>query len=329
MDVKIEKSSYGEARLIIDLKSHLAAYHSGDKTQLIQSHQALKNQIDRSLFNFQELAAAAIEDFPEESKANIIASPAYYFIGRQFVEIFKNAVDVVLQAYKAEQAYTEVMLSLDLKIEDHARENEVTIKISDNGTGFPASLLDAIGTKAQREACDYYHQRGSQKDSTSSIRLFIGGAGRGIREFMGLADKGNPNFGQDTMGINTESHAYNQSFKRPERSELNFYNNNAHGAVIEVTTSKAPLVFITQPKIMATASIDSFSSFSDRIKAKKAAAAAAKTRSKAKSPDTVTEYPAAENNTENMKKRLDNLKLGPEEESKKIDTEDNPQKGPL
>ncbi|MDF1758487.1 MAG: ATP-binding protein [Legionellaceae bacterium] len=252
MDFQIHKTGNGKSRLTVNLLTHLQAYHYGDNEDLDLSHQLLKDETNESHLKFDELTKEAVRDFNNADINTIKESPAYYFIKKEFAEILKNAIDGKLKPHEQEIVNIDTKLEMDLEIYDND-DGTISIKITDNGSGFPPDKLNQIKDKESRENYDCYHAVGSEKKSQNGRKLLIGGAGRGLRELMGLADVGDANYGQggkfrsfDADDDITDDKVESLTFTPPDISELLFDNKkggNETGAIIEVTTSQAPLVF--------------------------------------------------------------------------------------
>lgn len=260
MDISFHGISPGKAQLKINLRSHINAYHRQNinKADFNQSHRTIKGMMDEGPYLFKEFVETAINEFSESEKSTILKSPAYLFMSRQFAESLKNTIDSVLAMHLDDPQHIDSLAILDISIENNSKENEVTITLSDNGMGFPETLLDRIETKEKREANDYYHSavgksnKIQQPNLADHKTLFIGGAGRGLAELICLADKSDPKFGQEKgkgqnldIGIKMEGLAESTTYEIPEKSELILSNKDKtideHGAIISLTTSATPI----------------------------------------------------------------------------------------
>lgn len=255
----LEKTGKLSSRLIIDLEKHLHAYKEGTVEELKASHMELKNEVAICQITFEILVNQALEGENPKTLDVVINSPAYHYAKKEFAEILKNSIDSKLQQQEKLAGYNEnAVLLLDINIDIDTKNKNIRFRISDNGMGFPEKKLLLFQNKKLRESSDYYSNAGSDKyassdDSDSEHRkLVMGGAGKGIKELIGLADKGNANYGQehgnfyldydneDMMCDNVE----NRTFDLPRVSDLQFYNKNiGTGAVIDITTSQEPIVF--------------------------------------------------------------------------------------
>ena len=254
-----QKTGRFSSRLVIDLEKHLNAYKKGTDKELRDSHMELANEVAICQITFEMLVTQALEREDLADYHIVVNSPAYHYVKREFAEILKNAIDSKLQQQEklGEHNHNAILL-LDIKIDIDKNNNNIRFVISDNGMGFPDRKLSLFQNRELRESSDYYTHVGSDKYSSSEDsdlegrKLVMGGAGRGIREMIGLADKGNANYGQgrsydfsdsdneDMMCDNVE----NRTFDLPRVSELQFYNkDNGNGAVIDIITSQEPIVF--------------------------------------------------------------------------------------
>lgn len=258
MDLSVTKTGNLDemsASLFFDLESHIDAYRSGDSNSLKESHYQLNKELNNYHFIFANLINEAMIGQPEENIKIIKSSPAFYYIKKEFCEILKNAIDSKLKPFENQDYNSlDTILKLDIKIELDPNKQYIRFMVADNGTGFAEDKLLLIKNKEAREASDYYTHVGSEKRGLERHKkLLIGGAGRGIKELIGLADKGDPTYGLDVSeNIIIESEkrlmrndrAENITFEVPEISLLSFYNkNNENGAVIDIFTSTKPLVF--------------------------------------------------------------------------------------
>jgi len=260
MDINPINTGFGKARISINLRPHIDAYHQQREYEqaYVELKLAHKHRLKESIYDFDIFADKALENFDGTKKRMIKNSPAYFFMRRQFAESLKNSIDSVLSYHEDDPSHPKDTVELDLNISlIRGKQEEINITLSDNGVGFPPAFLEKIRTKARREGSDYYHQAATNKPVAERLdrkkhRLFMGGAGQGLAELAGLVDKGNPKFGREKGHgehqdgeRQTDGLAENTTYELPKKSELVFSNkcetSDEHGAVISITTSKDPI----------------------------------------------------------------------------------------
>ena len=231
------------ATLEIDLKPYIQAYHQFKAAKITKArYSSIHAELVHSIKNvsgqllWQDLFDHATSNMTQTTKERIKASPACFFMGQQFNESLKNAIDSVLSNHletgKNKGPVDDVM-RLRLSLNNNLLHDQVTVTLSDNGHGFKADFLETIATKTTRENTNYYQQHGSDKRGAEHD-LLIGGAGRGLQELVALVDHG-----EKVMGPQKRD----QYYEVPKVSALTFNNKPSpeHGAVISLTTSSAPL----------------------------------------------------------------------------------------
>lgn len=262
MDIDITGNNAGSAGLTLNLQTYLEAYHNGTDEEFIQARMELLSLVKNGELHFNELANNA--GIPQDFENEVRRSAAYIHTSRQFVEILKNSVDVKLKEQANGLEPNECILELNVDFSAPG-EDLVNITIADNGSGFPVAILSKIATKEIREQSDYYHQTESEKRQRDNPKrkLYIGGAGRGTRELMGLIDKGDHTYGsegnrgpleEDFDSLHFADERTNkQTFVIPEVSDLIFSNRTGEttGAVIDIVTTNTPLIAHQQKETQA------------------------------------------------------------------------------
>jgi len=248
MNFKIVPHSDTSATLAIELKPYTDAYHALKANQIsnqqyAEKHAELIHGVERIHAEelWEDLFKHTTHNMDAAAKQAILETPAYFFMQQQFVELLKNSIDALLAPHMNTHTHTnsgDDILHLTLNIENDD-PNEITLTLTDNATGFPSEFLGKIATKITREHTDYYQTRGSHKYGGKD-NLLIGGAGKGLRMLAALVDHGE----KITGPMDREAYC-----NIPQKSNLVFSNKTQpeHGAVISITTSKAPLILHAQP----------------------------------------------------------------------------------
>ncbi|MDF1678455.1 MAG: hypothetical protein P1U32_07165 [Legionellaceae bacterium] len=327
MDITTRVTGVGSASIMINLDNYITAYHQQevDRDAFVALRMDVKYEMQEVHYTFNELADEALTGISDDQKEIIKNSPAYFFMRRQFAESLKNAIDSFLIPHEHDANNPNRVARLDLNIQPLSPEGEVHITLSDNGMGFKPILLEKIATKESREANDYYRaaattkppQKASPEDpfeKAKKLKIFIGGAGQGLAELVGLADKGDPKYGREKGNLGgedlsddrkTDGSAEKILYELPEKSELIFSNkdNDAgeSGAVISITTSKDPIHAIKNKPLNE----DVIPALPKKLQNR---------RQSTTSPDTVTRAPSPEERepTSKLREKLADLRTNDE-----------------
>ncbi len=225
------------ATLKINLQPYIDTYLSGDK----ENHKSVRNNLTEQVSGvsgailWEKLAECALNDAisrhqlsKDEAKA-ITNSPIYEFMKKSFVEITKNVMD---EAILGDNPQLELNLSIDASHPDR-----FSLILADNGRGFPVEFLKKIATL---EGKDTYilgagseKQRVEKKLAGKEIPPLFGGAGLGLRDLMAQVVHGAELAGPGKLYT---------IYEKPDIAEIEFRNHpRGSGAVIEITTSRAPV----------------------------------------------------------------------------------------
>ncbi len=226
----VENKSDLSATMHIDLQDYFTAYDAG-----VAAYSDYRSRFAQSLeieqiFIAQRFLDAATSACTVSEHQAIESSPAWQLTRESIYEIVKNGIDAVISAHNSDGRTNQ----LDLTLQVQLTAGEVQLTLQDNGNGFPPSFLDKVNSPQKQRAfmkAGGSEKRGSKKTDgvLPDAPEYFGGHGQGLRE---LVEK-----------IIDKPRAGGVAFNKPARSEIVFRNNErSSGAIIQVTTSEAPLV---------------------------------------------------------------------------------------
>ncbi|MCH9756251.1 MAG: hypothetical protein K0U37_03525 [Gammaproteobacteria bacterium] len=200
------QSGLKQAKVSFDLGPYVNAYQQGRNSPQYQQIRAeLFTQLTGVVgdLHWEDILNKATEGLEIEEAENIRNSPAAEMIDYSFVEILKNSLDEALAGYYETEGERPASITLTIDIDNETNPNQVSIKITDSGRGFPDDFLAQVQTAEARDA--YIHESGSfsQKAEHDDRAESFGGRGRGLRIFAAAEQ----NLTLDTSGIYEDTRA--------------------------------------------------------------------------------------------------------------------------
>ncbi len=177
----------------------------------------------------EDIKELLLQQYSPLEQTALLASPVFNLIGDAYTEIFKNAIDIVLEQHIKKLSNPATKVKVNIHMEKFL--DRVTITFSDSGPGFTQSIRDKLNTEANQLKYSEQHQ-GSQKNA-AKYKGMMGGRGRGLRNIIALVLSGEPLH----PGKNVQR-------AKHFNSEIHFTNaNNPYcpGACIEMTAQLAPI----------------------------------------------------------------------------------------
>jgi hypothetical protein len=191
------------------------------------------------IFLIDDLLDAATLKLDPEMRNIVNNSTAVKILQANLGELFKNSFDAIITSYLEDRSSTPVV-EIDIAIE---LSDRITLKIRDNGKGFPPSMLEQLSTK---EGIDRYidesmdkYARSTKHDKNAEKSYLFGGMGKGLQMFLAEATKGKK------VGADDRSHAL--PLKLDEFSSIRITNNP--GAQLEISSSFEKFRYVSSVEV--------------------------------------------------------------------------------
>ena len=210
------------------LEQRLSVYGAGDFSEIYALAMAIPNHKP-------DEGEAEVLDFYRANKP-----AAYEALEDSFVELLKNSVDAMIHAHVNDHALPRV-LNATMRVDfDESKQDTVSVRCIDNGTGFPPDFLAQVSTLEARN--EYRKSVKSHKmveaGDREDIPLYFGGRGKGLSMLIRKIDVGTHN---------EPDHKFAKKNYKADVSDIVFSNQTdssglVTGAVIMIETSKRPVL---------------------------------------------------------------------------------------
>jgi len=230
------------ATMIINMEDYFKAYKAG-----VDSYRKYRAYFSKAIAKYNAYYAndffdAATFACSASDRQAIEKSPAWCLIQGSIYEIVKNGVDALISAHRLDIKKNQLELTLKLEL----TQDKVRVTIQDNGIGFSQKFLASVDSPGKQEAFIGGSDKKRGVQETDGVLPahpeYFGGVGDGLRELIKKITK------TSLEGI---------YYDKPPISEIVFTNNiDPPGAIIQVTTSRQPLVkAMTQEVVFRPVSI--------------------------------------------------------------------------